>query len=471
MTYPKTEHTPGGGNAPPEDRGDPGGEALLERAAHEQAEVLGFTFTPQADRPLTVLGLMPWRELWSMGWGAGATAFLRAPVALAAAGHHVHVVHPGAASDEREATLGGVRFHRYRAPAVFSDPSLPLPARLWSRLWRYAAHQWIAPAKAMPIARRINPDVVIAYDVITAPGARRLADRLKRPLIGRYFGNTLSLALGNRWRWYGNFIERVGFRVPVEAMVLTNDGSPILEVFKRLRIDPGPIHFLRNGIPADVFTPGPRPRGLLASLGLPEDAFVLMTVTRLHSEKRLDRTLRALALLRREVPAAVAILLGDGPERESLQRTAQDLGIAAAVRMPGPVRNVDLPAWYRLADVVLSLLDRTNASNPVFESMACERCVMALDVGTTAEVVRHEETGILVSLEAPQREQELIERLAAVLGELARDPGRRAAIGRRARPHVLGLCGTVEQRMKREVEIVEAVARGERIVPRGAGVR
>jgi glycosyltransferase involved in cell wall biosynthesis len=250
-------------------------------------------------------------------------------------------------------------------------------------------------------------------------------------------------------------MERVGFRVPVEAMILTNDGSPVLEVLRRLRVDRAPIHFLRNGIP-DVFVPGPRPAGLLAGLGLREDAFVLMSVTRLHSEKRLDRLIRALARLRREQPGAVAVLLGEGPEREALASLARSLGVADAVRFAGAVRNAELPQWYRLADVVVSLLDRTNASNPVFEAMACERCVVALDVGTTAEVVRAEETGCLVPAAG---EEEVPVRIAEALLGLAKDPERRARLGRQARPHVLALCGTVEARMRREIEIIEEVAR------------
>jgi len=441
-------------------------QTAMLRQRSEQQEVLGFTFAERAERPLRILGLMPWRELWSMGRGAGATAFTRSPVALAAFGHELHILHPGAAGAAAGEDFGGVRFHRFRAPEVFSRPDLPLLPRLWSRTWRYAAFQAAIRAPALRLARSVKPEVVIAYDVTTAPAGRALARRIGLPLVGRYFGNTLSLALGNNLRWQGNFMERIGFRVPVEAMVLTNDGSPALEVLSRLGVDFRPIHFLRNGIPENVFTPGPRPAGLLSGLGLPEDAFVVMSVTRLHSEKRLDRLIRALARLRREMPGAAAILLGSGPERERLGRLARELGVADVVRFPGAVRNADLPGWYRLADVVVSLLDRTNASNPVFEAMACERCVLALDAGTTAEIVRGGETGVLL---APGGEEATVAAVAAGLLELARDPQRRARLGRAARPHVLALCGTVEERMRREIEVIAAVARTRAPVPGNVG--
>ncbi len=433
----------------------------MSKPLDEQLEVLGFAFHDRTARPLRILGLMPWREFWSMGRGAGATAFTRSPLALAAFGHTLHVLHPGGRGQSALADFGGVRFHRFRAPEVFANPNQPLPGRLWSRFWRYHVFQAALHHHGLRLGRELRPDLVIAYDVMTAPAARRIARRLGVPLVGRYFGNTLSLGLHNRLRWQGNFMERIGFRVPVQAMILTNDGSPVLEALKRLRVDRAPIHFLRNGLPAEVFTPGPRPAGMLDRLRLPADAFVLMSVTRLHSEKRLDRMLRALALLRREVPGAVAILLGQGPERVALEALAARLGLGDAVRFPGAVKNVDLPDWYRLADVVVSLLDRTNASNPVFEAMACERCVVALDVGTTAQVVRDGETGLLVPA---GDEAAVVSGVAEALCALARDPERCLSLGRRARPFILELCGTVETRMRREIGIIEEVASTRRIV-------
>ncbi len=421
-----------------------------EQTQREQDEILG-TRLQQTRRPLRVLGLAAWRALWSMGRGAGATAFMRSPVALAASGHQLHVVHPCPPGDEGRVDFAGVHFHRFRAPEVFSNPDQVLPARLFERTWRYAYYQLYAPGQVMKVARELKPDLVMAYGIMTAPVARKVADSLGVPLIGRYFGNTLSLGLKKRTRWWGNFMERIGFRIPTDAMILTNDGSPVLEVLRRLNVDFGPIHYLRNGLPEGVFEPGERSSGLMKQLELPDNAFVVMTVTRLASEKRIDRTLRALAEMRRDHDNAYAVILGDGPDREKLSRMAAELGVASAVRFPGPVPNAELADWYRTADVVLSLLDRTNASNPVFEAMACERCVVALDVGTTAEIIHHNETGVLIQ---PEREEDI----SRVLSDLLRDPARRAELGRRARPFILDVCGTVKSRMEKEIEIIEEVA-------------
>jgi glycosyltransferase involved in cell wall biosynthesis len=418
-----------------------------------QRAILGSVLPRPAESRLSILGLTAWREFWSMGDGAGAAAFVRSPLALVAAGHHLDLIQPCGRGDAGRAGLAGVELHRYVSPHAFSNPRRVLPWRLSSRWWRFVYHQRHAAAEALRVAQSLPqpPDLVVSFGIMSLPAARRVADTLGRPLVARCFGNNLSMALHRRRRWYGNFIERTGFRVPVDAMILTNDGSPILEALQRLGVDLGRVHFLRNGIDGDLFSPGERSRELLERLDLRPDAFVLLTATRLHSEKRIDRVLRALAELRPRVPSAVAVILGEGPERPALESLARELGIADAVRFPGAVRNRDLPPWYRLADLLLSLLDRTNASNPVQEAMACGCCVVARDVGSTAEVVRHGETGILISPADGHR-------LAGLLAELASAPERRAALGRRARAAIMQLCGSVGERMQQEVELITAPA-------------
>jgi glycosyltransferase involved in cell wall biosynthesis len=125
--------------------------------------------------------------------------------------------------------------------------------------------------------------------------------------------------------------------------------------------------------------------------------------------------------------------------------------------MPGAVANRDLPAWYRSASIVLSLLDRTNASNPVFEGMACERCVVALDAGTTRELVIDGHTGVLV---APDD----LPGLGATLADLVLDPERRTRLGKAARSHVRTLLLDPPARMDQEIaillQVIEEGSRG-----------
>ena len=94
---------------------------------------------------------------------------------------------------------------------------------------------------------------------------------------------------------------------------------------------------IHNGIEP---RPLPSARGSAAraaQLGLDDDAFVVATVARLDPVKDLMTLLEAFAIVRRRVPSAQLVIVGDGPERERLAaRAAQTRprGIGPHHRIP-----------------------------------------------------------------------------------------------------------------------------------------
>ncbi|MDM7915499.1 MAG: glycosyltransferase family 4 protein, partial [Candidatus Eisenbacteria bacterium] len=367
---------------------------------------------------------------WSMGEGIGAGSFSRTPSALASRGHDVHIVLPAPPGQPSSLeTKDGVHLHRFATGTRFSTPYAPLPIRLVERVYAWSAFQRIGTWEAMRIARELRPDIVLSYGTFEAPVARRVAQRLGVPNVVRLFGSALSMNLDDPIRFRLNFPEIRAFRTPCARLILTNDGADGERVARRLGVPCDRFIHLRNGLDFTHFVPGPEDPAVRERLGVPPGAPILLTATRLHQEKKLERVIDAVPELARRLPDAVAVLVGEGPERARLEAHVRRLGIERSVRMPGAVPNRDLVGWYRTAAIVLSLLDRTNASNPVFEAMACERCVVALDAGTTREVVVPEETGVLI-------ERSDLPRLGNVLADLLADPGRRERLGKAARRHV-----------------------------------
>ncbi len=68
-----------------------------------------------------------------------------------------------------------------------------------------------------------------------------------------------------------------------------------------------------------------------AALDTPNDAFVFLTLARLHTNKAIDTLLHAFA----GVPDAYLWVGGEGPEREKLEALANELGLASRVRFLG----------------------------------------------------------------------------------------------------------------------------------------
>lgn len=137
-------------------------------------------------------------------------------------------------------------------------------------------------------------------------------------------------------------------------------------------------------------------------LGVGADQRVLITVGRLSREKGHVDLISALSHLHRSQPELdfKLIIVGDGPERQRVERAAASLGLAGRVVFAGHVSNVR--PYYEMAHA-LALPSHTEGSpNVLLEAMAAGVPVVAAAVGGIPEIVTHDESALLVAPRDPQ---------------------------------------------------------------------
>ena len=84
----------------------------------------------------------------------------------------------------------------------------------------------------------------------------------------------------------------------------------------------------------------------------------------------------AFAAARAEWGGGSLALVGDGPERSTLEALAADLGIAGSVRFEGSVEPAEVPRWLRAADVACLVSEREGFGLAAIEALACGRPVV-----------------------------------------------------------------------------------------------
>jgi len=164
-----------------------------------------------------------------------------------------------------------------------------------------------------------------------------------------------------------------------------------------------------------------------AALGLRPDALVLATVARLDPVKRLEVLVRAVPLLVARVPEAQLLIVGDGPERDTLRALARTLAPGDGVVFAGAIP--DAARVLPVVDLYVTASRREGLPLAVLEAMACGLPVLATAAPGHVDAVEPEVTGRLVPLDdAPG--------LAAAAALLLRDPALRARMGRAGRERV-----------------------------------
>ncbi|MBF0625669.1 MAG: glycosyltransferase [Magnetococcales bacterium] len=164
--------------------------------------------------------------------------------------------------------------------------------------------------------------------------------------------------------------------------------AALREVLLDLGLPPGKVTVLRNGVDAGLFRPVDR---LVARAALGMTRPTLLAVGHLIPRKGHDRIIRALP----ELPGVDLCIVGEGPERATLEDLARGLGVAARVRMPGTVPQPELPRYYGAADGLVLASTREGWANVLLEAMACGTPVVATPAWGTPEVVAAPEAGLL----------------------------------------------------------------------------
>lgn len=161
---------------------------------------------------------------------------------------------------------------------------------------------------------------------------------------------------------------------------------------------------------------------------LPEGEYLLLFVGRLIESKGCHDLLHSLSLLSSNIRSRTMLwVVGDGDQREQLERTAQDIGVAENVRFWGDVNQQQLPDFYAAADLVVmpSKLGSSGETEGqgvvVLEAFAAHACVVTTRIGGITSMVRDHITGVLVEPGNPIA-------LSRAIEELLSDPALRERI-------------------------------------------
>ena len=123
--------------------------------------------------------------------------------------------------------------------------------------------------------------------------------------------------------------------------------------------------------------------------------FCLLAVGRLHRVKNYEFLIQSCAALRDQGLDVICWIVGEGPERATLERQIKTLGLQERVYLIGYVPPVHLSNYYRYADLVVLTSRSEGIPVVLMEAMAHEKLVLAPAITGIPELVEHGRTGFL----------------------------------------------------------------------------
>lgn len=249
------------------------------------------------------------------------------------------------------------------------------------------------------------PDAIVSFQDTTNILTLLACSSLGKPIIVSERVDPTRYSIGRIWSLLRTRVYPHAHHLVVQTRAAYNNLPPAQK--QRATTIPNPVLPTSD---QDVTPVASRP--LLAAAG------------RFTPQKGFDILLRAFAKLHTSHPSWTLSIFGQGDDQDELENLAKELGIADRVIFPGKVDN--LPAHLRHADLFALPSRFEGFPNVLLEAMASGLPCIAADCPSgPAEIITHEQNGLLIPPDNPTALTEALDRLIS-------DETLRTALGQQA---------------------------------------
>ena len=331
------------------------------------------------------------------GWGGTELHILNLSAQLIKRGHQVTVAcRPGLWVEERAQEMG--------------LPTVPITIK--------KQNDWAEQGKLRAFMRQNQTDVMHVHwssDIVVAAVAA-LRERVPVRILSRHLPYPFKTPIGARF--YSNFLY---------SQIVTVSAS-VRDTIVKSGADPNRVQVIHHGTDVAEFAHTTRTQSeMRAEISLPSDCVAVGIVGRIAPEKGHQFFVEAARLLGDRYPLRF-VVVGDGPDEESIRQSVQEAGLGEKFVFTG--FRADVNNVLNALDIItVPSVWNEPCSAVVQQGMALSKPIIGTRTGGTPEMVVENETGLLVP---PSDAQGLADAIAA----LASDAFLRKRMGRAGRERV-----------------------------------
>lgn len=203
-----------------------------------------------------------------------------------------------------------------------------------------------------------------------------------------YWSEYIGTTCGN----IGKVVEQLTMRLPDGFVAISKKTKSDLV---RCKVKPQLIDVVPVGIDLDR----------IMNIAPSAKATDVLFAGRLIQEKRVDLLLEALAIAKTNLPTISCLIIGDGPERRSLEQLAAKLGLSDNVAFTGFVDQDGLTAQMKSSKVLVLPSVREGFGLVIVEANACKLPVISIshEMSAVRELIQDGINGFLLSKISPDQ--------------------------------------------------------------------
>lgn len=153
-----------------------------------------------------------------------------------------------------------------------------------------------------------------------------------------------------------------------------------------------PMRIIPTGVDLTAINENPR-RDVRKELGIDSNEKVILTLSRVAAEKKIDQILDVLPTVLEIEPNVKFVIAGDGPDVQPLKDQVARLSLEDYVIFAGSVEHSDVGNYYRMADLFVSASDTETQGLTYIEALAAGTKCVVYSTDYTEHVFDNKELG------------------------------------------------------------------------------
>lgn len=255
-------------------------------------------------------------------------------------------------------------------------------------LFEYKPYELVLTSKIVDVARYEKLDVLHVHYAIPHASAAYMAKEILKshginlPIITTLHGTDITLVGKDP-----SFEPVITFAINNSDAVTAVSDSLKNDTFKNFGVN-RPIEVIHNFVNMEKYEDKPCKKHLFSEDG----EVVISHVSNFRKVKRIQDIIHSFKLVREKVNAKL-LLVGEGPERNQMEKLCRDLKICDQVHFLGNIQNVEEVLC--LSDIFMLTSESESFGLAALEAMAAKNAVISSNTGGIPEVNEHGVTGYL----------------------------------------------------------------------------